>query len=98
MLKGHTFNYGKPLLPFNTRHAIDCRRNPRESNIGCFLTGDVRANEQLGLLSMHTLWFREHNRLSSEVSSKKINEHFILLQRKNSSSGKIREKLIKNKL
>ena len=48
--EGQSFSYGKPLLPFNTRHAIDCRRDPRESNIGCFLTGDVRANEQLGLL------------------------------------------------
>ena len=54
--EGLGFNYGKPLLPFNTRHFIDCRRDPRESNIGCFLTGDVRANEQLGLISMHTLW------------------------------------------
>ena len=41
-------------------------------NIGCFLTGDVRANEQLGLLSMHTLWFREHNRITNEVSLSKI--------------------------
>ena len=56
--EGLGYNYGKPLLPFNTRHFIDCRRDPRESNIGCFLTGDVRANEQLGLISMHTLWFR----------------------------------------
>ena len=87
MLKGHTFNYGKPLLPFNTRHAIDCRRNPRESNIGCFLTGDVRANEQLGLLSMHTLWFREHNRLSSEVSSKKINENNEMVYRGMAGDG-----------
>ena len=29
--EGQSFNYGKPLLPFNTRHDIDCRRNPRES-------------------------------------------------------------------
>ena len=41
---------------------MDCRRDPRDSDLGCFLAGDVRANEQLGLLAMHTLWFREHNR------------------------------------
>ena len=63
--EGLSFNYGKPLLPFNTRHFVDCRRDPRQSNIGCFLTGDVRANEHLGLISMHTLWFREHNRLAA---------------------------------
>jgi peroxidase len=62
--EGLTFDYGKPLLPFNTRHFVDCRRDPTESNIGCFLAGDVRANEQVALISMHTLWFREHNRVS----------------------------------
>ena len=37
----------KPFLPFNERHEIDCRRDPTEANIGCFLAGDVRANEQV---------------------------------------------------
>ena len=43
-------------------------------NIGCFLAGDVRANEQLGLISMHTLWFREHNRVAHEL--KTLNPHW----------------------
>ena len=42
--------------------------------LGCFLTGDVRANEQLGLISMHTLWFREHNRLVGGL--KELNPHW----------------------
>ena len=62
MRQGITYDYGKPLLPFNDGHPIDCRRDPRDSDIGCFLAGDVRANEQLGLLSLHTIWMREHNR------------------------------------
>lgn len=33
----------------------------------CFLAGDFRANEQLGLASMHTLWAREHNLVAKEV-------------------------------
>jgi len=32
-----------------------------------FVAGDVRANEQPGLTSFHTLWVREHNRLCDEL-------------------------------
>ena len=43
----HHFFSNKPFLPFNERHEIDCRRDPTEANIGCFLAGDVRVNEQV---------------------------------------------------
>lgn len=62
---------GKLLLPFNDHWPVDCRRNPRESGVDCFLAGDIRVNEQLALIAMHTVWFREHNRLAEELS--KIN-------------------------
>ena len=46
--EGLSYDYGfKPFLPFNQRHEIDCRRDHTESNIGCFLAGDVRVNEQV---------------------------------------------------
>lgn len=35
---------------------------------GKFLAGDTRANEQLGLLSMHTLWVREHNQWADRIA------------------------------
>ncbi len=66
--------YSKPLLPFNDGLPIDCRRDPTESNIGCFLAGDVRANEQVGLLSMHVIFFREHNRLVESLRG--LNPHW----------------------
>ncbi|XP_044733835.1 peroxidasin isoform X3 [Chrysoperla carnea] len=57
----------KPLLPYAGNEGIDCRRDPEESDINCFAAGDIRANEQVGLLAMHTLWMREHNRLATEL-------------------------------
>ena len=32
------------------------------------LLGDVRANEQLNLLVMHTVWMNEHNRVAGELA------------------------------
>lgn len=64
----------KPLLPFAGNQGMDCRRNLSESNTNCFLAGDIRVNEQVGLIAMHTVWLREHNRVARELKS--INPHW----------------------
>uniref|UniRef100_A0A5S6QID3 Ig-like domain-containing protein n=1 Tax=Trichuris muris TaxID=70415 RepID=A0A5S6QID3_TRIMR len=65
----------KPYLPFNRNLPMDCRRNSSvPHSVRCLMAGDYRANEQAGLLAMHTLWMRQHNRLAAEML--RINPHW----------------------
>lgn len=65
---------GKPLLPPNQGEFVDCQIDANTAHVPCFQAGDHRVNEQLGLLAMHTIWFREHNRIAGELL--RLNAHW----------------------
>ncbi|XP_030208813.1 eosinophil peroxidase [Gadus morhua] len=68
---------GRALLPFSPLKANMCATRRRITSkstaeeVPCFLAGDVRANENVALTSLQTLFMREHNRLAREL--KRIN-------------------------
>ncbi len=81
------------LLPYNTvdgelSSAIDTNApsmaGDEEHTNKVFVAGDVRANEQPGLTTLHTLFVREHNRLCDKLKKQGINgdEQLYQLARK----------------
>lgn len=54
------------FLPFNTQGLP----NAGGPDPTLFVAGDIRANEQVGLTSMHTVFVREHNRLATTINGR----------------------------
>ncbi|CAH1108455.1 unnamed protein product [Psylliodes chrysocephalus] len=60
---------GKELLPQSDKHP-ECKSPSGQ----CFIAGDGRASEQPALTAIHTIFMREHNRLSDII--KQVNPHW----------------------
>ncbi|XP_054709398.1 uncharacterized protein LOC129219104 [Uloborus diversus] len=61
---------GRELLPADVEQAY-CKNSGKTR---CFQAGDIRANENAGLVVMHTIWAREHNRLARNLAV--LNPHW----------------------
>lgn len=58
----------RTLLPVSTDPLDGCNEAQQNSKGRyCFESGDTRANENLHLTSMHLLWARHHNYLSTQL-------------------------------
>ncbi|XP_013777552.2 uncharacterized protein LOC106462198, partial [Limulus polyphemus] len=69
-LKTQRGRSGHELMP-GEQQTQDCRSS---GGTQCFLAGDVRVNENAGLMVMHTIWVREHNRIANSLSA--LNLHW----------------------
>src|SRR5207253_3242120 len=58
------------LLPFNSDGLANANDAHLVSDDQLFLAGDVRANENIELTSLQTLFVREHNRIAAALAAK----------------------------
>ncbi|MCP4203571.1 MAG: peroxiredoxin [bacterium] len=63
---------GAGLLPGNTRGLANA---PTDHDPSLFLAGDVRANENVVLTSLHVLFVREHNRIARMLRRQGVSKH-----------------------
>ena len=73
LLREMAFFLGDLLVTKNNLLPLDSKTEMNCGGQGCFLAGDARVNENIGLVSMHTLWVRQHNIVARELRKQNPN-------------------------
>uniref|UniRef100_K1QK19 Chorion peroxidase n=1 Tax=Magallana gigas TaxID=29159 RepID=K1QK19_MAGGI len=60
---------GEELLSKDTNNSASCRLPTNNNNVKCFNAGDRRVNQQPALISLQTIWHREHNRIAKKLKT-----------------------------
>merc|ERR1712142_95210 len=68
------YDNGREYMPFSANPCVQDRFDTSGVSIPCFFAGDPRASEHQTLATLHTIWFREHNRLARAL--REINPHW----------------------
>ena len=58
---------GSGEMATRSGNLLPLSNEPCDTIGGCSLAGDPRADENIALYSMHTLWIREHNRVVKKL-------------------------------
>jgi len=88
---GHLKMDAGGLLPSNTAGLANANDTHQTPDNQLFLAGDVRANENIELTSIQTLFVREHNRLADEIAkgNPKLTDEQIFQQARMKVIGEI---------
>lgn len=79
------------MLPLNTAGLANDNATHQTADSELFLAGDVRANENIELTALHTLFVREHNRLATQIAkaNPKLTDEQIFQQARKLVIGEI---------